>query len=346
MRRVRPAGTDPSDQEDPKDEQAEADSGDGPAVGLEKDEPKRQVPANLSGLGPPPKGVRSGDLLNYYLSEVRRYPLLSPEEERGYALRFAETGDREAAQRLVTSNLRLVIKIAFQYHRQWANVLDLIQEGNVGLVEALSRYDPSREIRFSSYAQYWIRAMILRFLLDNFRLVRLGSTRAGRKLFFQLQKERDRLMQEGVTPSSRLIAERLGVTETDVDAVDQHMRAPALSLHVPAGDDPEGRTLSEIVPENIAHDPEVGASQAEFSGLLREKLAKFAEENVKDDRERVIWESRMVAAEPISLSELGDRFGVSKERIRQVEARLRKKLKQYLEQEFGDEIDFEFSENG
>merc|ERR1711977_701084 len=97
-----------------------------------------------------------------------RYPLLSKEEERAYAVRYSETGDREAAERLVTSNLRLVIKIAFQYHRNWANVLDLIQEGNMGLVEALSRFDPAREIRFSSYAQYWIRAMILRFLLDNY----------------------------------------------------------------------------------------------------------------------------------------------------------------------------------
>ncbi|MEO0602600.1 MAG: sigma-70 family RNA polymerase sigma factor, partial [Myxococcota bacterium] len=160
---------------------------------------QRKLPAGLPGLKAPPAGTRSKDLLNFYLSEVRRYPLLSAEEEKVYANRFVESEgeDREAAERLVTANLRLVIKIAFQYHRQWANVLDLIQEGNVGLVEALSRYDPSREIRFSSYAQYWIRAMILRFLLDNFRLVRLGSTRAGRKLFFQLQKERDRLLREG-----------------------------------------------------------------------------------------------------------------------------------------------------
>jgi RNA polymerase sigma-32 factor len=315
------------------------------AAEVVEDVPRRQVPAGLTGLGPPPKGVRSGDLLNYYLAEVRRYPLMTLEEERFHALRFADTGDRESAERLVTSNLRLVIKIAFQYHRQWANVLDLIQEGNVGLVEALSRYDASREIRFSSYAQYWIRAMILRFLLDNFRLVRLGSTRAGRKLFFQLQKERDRMMQEGQHPTSRLIAERLGVSEMEVDAVDQHMRAPALSLHAPAGDDPEGRTLSEIVPEGIAHDPEDQSARQEFQGLLREKLARFAREHVRDDRERVIWETRMVATEPISLSELGDQFGVSKERIRQVEARLRKKLKLFLEQELGDEIDFEFSEN-
>jgi RNA polymerase sigma-32 factor len=143
------------------------------------DKPVREVPADLPALKAAPRSItRSGDLLAYYLAEVRRYPLMDPEEERKYAVAFQEHGDRQAAEKLVTANLRLVIKIAFQYHRQWANVLDLIQEGNVGLVEALRRYDPYREIRFSSYAQYWIRAMILRFLLDNFRLVRLGSTRA------------------------------------------------------------------------------------------------------------------------------------------------------------------------
>ncbi|MEN0068283.1 MAG: sigma-70 family RNA polymerase sigma factor [Myxococcota bacterium] len=307
---------------------------------------QRKLPAGLPSLKAPPAGTRSKDLLNFYLSEVRRYPLLSAEEEKVYANRFVDSGgeDREAAERLVTANLRLVIKIAFQYHRQWANVLDLIQEGNVGLVEALSRYDPSREIRFSSYAQYWIRAMILRFLLDNFRLVRLGSTRAGRKLFFQLQKERDRLLREGTNPTSRLIAENLGVSEQEVDAVDRHMRAPALSLHAPAGDDPEGRTLSEVVPETDANDPEDSAARSELSGIVQEKLATFAAEQVKGEREKMIWEQRMIASDPVSLSSLGEHFGVSKERIRQIEARMKKKLKAYLEEELGDEIDFEFSD--
>lgn len=312
---------------------------------VEADQPKRKLPPGLPALKAPPKGVtRSKDLLNFYLAEVRRYPLLSAEDEKVIAQRFVATGDRDAAERLVTANLRLVIKIAFQYHRQWANVLDLIQEGNVGLVEALSRYDPSREIRFSSYAQYWIRAMILRFLLDNFRLVRLGSTRAGRKLFFQLQKERDRLMKEGIKPTSRLIAERLGVAEHEVDAVDQHMRAPALSLHAPTGDDPDGRTLSEVVPESDPRDPEDNAARSELTGIVQEKLAEFAAENLRDDRDKMIWNDRMVATDPVSLSSLGEHFGVSKERIRQVEARLKKKLKAYLEAELGDEIDFEFSE--
>ena len=195
----------------PKDEElANVDE----VEGADEQDSPRKVPSNLPALGAPPASVRSGskkDLLSYYLSEVRKYPLLTREEEKEAAIKFVEEGDAQAAERLVTANLRLVIKIAFQYHRQWANVLDLIQEGNVGLVEALSRYDPYREIRFSSYAQYWIRAMILRFLLDNFRLVRLGSTRAGRKLFFQLQKERDRLMAEGINPTHKVLAERLGV---------------------------------------------------------------------------------------------------------------------------------------
>ncbi len=304
---------------------------------------RRKVPAKISGLKAPPRSVRSKDLLNFYLAEVRKYPLLSAEDERAHAISFAETGDPEAAERLVTANLRLVIKIAFQYHRQWANVLDLIQEGNVGLVEALSRYDVSREIRFSSYAQYWIRAMILRFLLDNFRMVRLGSTRAGRKLFFQLQKERDRLMREGLNPSPKLLAERLGVKEKDVHDVDQHMRAPALSLHAPAGDETEGRSLSEVVPEKLANNPEDKAGRHELAELYRVKLSTFATEQLRDDRERTIWDDRMIATDPVSLSELGGRFGVSKERVRQIEARIKKRLKAYLEDELGDEIAFEFS---
>lgn len=310
------------------------------------DEPKREVPRNLPLLSAPPRSItRTGDLLAYYLAEVRRYPLLDPEQERKLAVAYNEQGDQRAAEALVTANLRLVIKIAFQYHRQWANVLDLIQEGNVGLVEALRRYDPYREIRFSSYAQYWIRAMILRFLLDNFRLVRLGSTRAGRKLFFQLQKERDRLVQEGIQPSPKMLAERLGVAESEVNAVDQHMRAPALSLHGPAGEDEGGRTLAEVVPEKRTIDPESSASSHELGAIVKGKLDTFAA-TLTDERERTIWERRMIAQDPVSLSELGEEFGVSKERIRQVEARIKKRLRQYLEDELGEEIAFEFQVPG
>ena len=300
--------------------------------------PSPQLPSLRSSS----RGTSVGDTLAFYLAEVRRYPLLSLEEERAYAVRYTETGDREAAERLVTANLRLVIKIAFQYHRSWANVLDLIQEGNVGLVEALSRFDPGREVRFSSYAQYWIRAMILRFLLDNYRMVKLGSTRAGRKLFFQLQKERDRLLKAGVEPTPRLLADNLGVSEKDLNDFDQHMRAPALSFDAPVGDGALGRPLSETVAEESPQNPEDQAARGELGTRVRDKLNHFFKTSIVDEREQVIWKERMVADDPVSLSRLGERFGVSKERVRQLEARLKKRLKQFLENELGDEIDFEF----
>ena len=281
-----------------------------------------------------------GDLLAHYLSEVRRYALLDPEEERKVALSWYEQGDPSAAERLVTANLRLVVKIAFQYHRQWANVLDLIQEGNVGLVEALSRYDPYRGIRFSSYAQYWIRAMILRFLMDNFRLVRLGSTRNGRKLFFQLQKERERLLREGVPASPQQLAARLDVPESEVIAVDQHMRAPAMSLHAPVGGE-DGRSLAEVVPDDDSAGPEEKVAEHQLGALVQGKLAAF-QATLEDDRERAIWSERLVAAEPASLSDLGECYDVSKERIRQIEVRIKRRLKSFLQQELGEEIDFEF----
>lgn len=308
---------------------------------LGDENPVRALPSQLPALSAPRGRSGGGDLLSYYLSEVRRYPLLDPEEERRLAISWHEQGDTSAAERLVTANLRLVVKLAFQYHRQWSNVLDLIQEGNVGLVEALRRYDPYRGIRFSSYAQYWIRAMILRFLMDNFRMVRLGSTRNGRKLFFQLQKEKERLIKEGLKPTTRLLAERLDVTETEINAVDQHLRAPAMSLDAPAGGAEEGRSLSDVVADEGADSPLERVSQQQLGSLVQEKLSAFAE-TLTDLRERAIWDSRLTAADPVPLSELGTQFGVSKERIRQVEARMRKRLRAFLQDELGDEIDFEF----
>lgn len=295
--------------------------------------------ASVTALKAPPRSItKTKDLLSFYMAEVRKHPILTPEEEHEYAVRFREEGDREAAEKLVTSNLRLVIKIAFQYHRQWANVLDLIQEGNVGLVEALTRYDPYRDVRFSTYAQHWIKAMIRRFLLDNIRLVRFGSTRAGRKLYYQLNKERDRLIAEGLPPTPRLIAERLGVKESEVHLVDAQLRAPAMSLDSPAGD--EGRPLGETVAAPEARSPEDEAARLEMGSRLKVTLGAFADALV-DERERIIWTERLISNDPASLASLGTRFGVSKERVRQLEARMKKRLKAHIEKEHG-EIDFEF----
>lgn len=301
----------------------------------------KPVPSTLPALSTPRGSMPTKDLLNYYLAELRKYPLLSPEDEREVAIAYYEDGDQKAGERLVTANLRLVVKLAFQYHRQWSNVLDLIQEGNVGLVQALSRYDPYRGIRFSSYAQYWIRAMILRFLMDNYRLVRLGSTRAARQLFFQLRKERERLIKEGLQPKTKLIAERLSVPEREVIAVDRHMRAPAMSIDAPLSDG-EGRALVDIMPDEDASGPETNVLRGQMHEVVKQMLDAFAED-LRDERELAIWHERLVAQEPLSLSALGQRFGVSKERIRQLEVRIRRNLKNYLRKELGEEIDFEFT---
>ena len=293
----------------------------------------RQLPATR-------EQVAQTDLLQAYLSEVRKHSLLSPEEERALAEQDVDSGDPLAAQRLISANLRLVVKLAFQYHRQWSNVLDLIQEGNVGLMEALKRYDPYRGIRFSSYAQYWIRAMILRFLMDNFRIVRLGTTRSGRKLFFQLNKERERLLEAGYSASTLELAQSLDVPESEVVLMDQHMRAPALSIHAPVGDE-EGRMLEEVVAPEVQVATDDQAAENELGSLVQRELVRFRE-SLSSDRERMIWDDRLTSMDPASLSELGQRFGVSKERVRQLEARIRSALKAQLQHSLGDEIDFSF----
>ncbi|GDX82511.1 RNA polymerase sigma factor [Deltaproteobacteria bacterium] len=341
-----------STQPDENDEIDGADEGDGEEIldasgevvdplGNEARRPLPKLPAIAGGRHTLAGG---GDLLTHYLQEIRRYALLDPEEEKRVALQYYDNADPASAERLVTANLRLVVKIAFQYHRQWANVLDLIQEGNVGLVEALSRFDPYRGIRFSSYAQYWIRAMILRFLMDNFRLVRLGSTRNGRKLFFQLQKERQRLLAEGQPATTKALAERLEVPESEVIAVDQHMRAPAMSLTTPVAGE-EGRPLQDVVPDEESLDPEQRVAGSQLGELVQSKLKAF-EATLEDDRERAIWRLRLMAGEPASLSDIGDRYNVSKERIRQIEARIKARLKNYLQHELGDEMDFDFEVPG
>jgi RNA polymerase sigma-32 factor len=321
------------DEEALAEQRLDTDSSPPLATGPSSKQPAPLLPA----LRPNTRTARSGDLLGYYLAEVRRYPLLDPEEEKELAIRYQDDGDPEAAQRLVTSNLRLVVKLAYQYHRQWANVLDLIQEGNVGLVEALSRYDPYRGIRFSSYAQYWIRAMILRFLMDNYRMVRLGSTRHGRKLFFQLQKERDHLIKQGIQPSTLALSKALNVPEQEVINVDRHLSAPALSLDAPTGSTGEGRPLSEVVASHRADNPETNVARNELGDVFRAQLEVF-ETTLRDERERTIWHERLTATEPVSLTALGKRYGVSKERIRQVEARMKRRLREHLTRELGDEI--------
>src|SRR5258708_15504744 len=167
------------------------------------------------------------------MAEVWGHPLLSREEEHELAVKFARTRDPELAWRLVTANLRLVVKIAHEYRRAAFSLLDLIQEGNVGLMHAVQKYDPFRGVKLSSYAAWWIRAYILRYLMDNWRMVKLGTTQAQRKLFFNLRKEQERLLGQGFEAQPALLAEKLEVSEQDVREMDQRLGNDEVSLHPP-----------------------------------------------------------------------------------------------------------------
>lgn len=270
------------------------------------------------------------------MDEVRRYQVLDRESERKIAERFKETGDAKAAYQLVTSNLRLVVKIALEYRHAYRNVLDLIQEGNVGLMMALRKFDPDRGNRFGTYAQWWIRAYILKFLMDNFTLVKMGTTQAQRKLFYNLKREKNRLEQMGIEPSTTALASSLDVQEKDIHEMESRMRGGTeLSLHAPlsAGSEAGSGTLIDVIPDGESG-PEELVEKEELSALLSRKMAVFQE--TLEGRSLIIWKKRLVAEDPMTLQELGDHFDVSRERARQLEARLLQQFKAFLRKELPD----------
>jgi len=276
------------------------------------------------------------DPLAAYMRDVQRYPLLSPDEEKELAVRWYEHGDVDAARQLVTANLRLVVKIAYDYRRAYKNLLDLVQEGNIGLMQAVKKFDPYKGVKLSSYAAWWIRAYILRYILNNFRLVKLGTTQAQRKLFFNLKKEKARLSAMGIDPTPERIAERLDVTPDEVAQMDRRMAAGDASLDAPMGSD-EGRQVARIdlLPGKGRRIDELLADE-EIGDMLKEKLYEFAE--TLEGKEKVIFDKRLLADDPQTLQQLGTEFGVSRERVRQLEKRLLQKLKNYISQELGEGV--------
>jgi RNA polymerase sigma-32 factor len=292
-------------------------------------------------LPPDEKGLVL-DPLQQYLSRLRHIEPLPPEEQQGLAIKFQEAGDVVAAQKLVVTNLRLVVKIAREYQRRWADLLDLIQEGNVGLAEAVRRYDPYRGVRFTSYAQYWIRAMILNYLMTHFQPVKIGSTRAGRKLFYNLKKAREQLRRQGKEVTPRLIADMLDVDEAEVVRVAGYLDAPPVSIDAQAPGY-EKTTYGELLPATT-ESPEEAAGEREVGMQIARTIQDYGKTLVKE-REIAIWSERMIAEDPVSLVKLGDRFGVSKERVRQVEAQIRTRFKHFLIERHGADIQFEFLNN-
>jgi RNA polymerase sigma-32 factor len=275
------------------------------------------------------------DPLQRYLTEIRRFPLLSREEEHRLAVEYKEYGNVEAAYKLVTANLRLVVMIAREYQKAFKTLLDLIQEGNMGLMEAVKNFDPYRGVRFPSYAVWWIRAYMIRYIMNDWRMVKIGTTQAQRKLFFNLQKEKERIEAEGLTPGPKLLAQRLNVKEDELVEMEQRLASRDLSVDVPVGDDEEA-TMLNFLPDN-KQSPEDEFADTQFREVLREKMAQFGK-NLKD-KELVIYEERLLNEEPLTSREIGEKYGISRERVRQIEERVKKKLKNYLSKELKDVSD-------
>jgi len=284
-------------------------------------------------IQPDKKALVPFDPLQMYLFEAKQYNLLTVEEEKKLAIRVREHNDEKAAYRLITSNLRLVIKIAMDFHRYWTkNLLDLIQEGNVGLLHAVRKFDPYRGIKFSYYASFWIKAYILKFIMDNWKLVKIGTTQSQRKLFFNLAKERDKLISQGFSPEPRLLAERLDVKEAEVVEMSQRLGGWELSLSSPINDDSR-ETYDSYIPDPSI-DIEDQLSEFQSRQLLTNKLAEFRK--TLSGKEADIFDSRIIAEKPLTLQELGGKYNISRERIRQIQEKIIKNIKKWLKEKIPD----------
>jgi RNA polymerase sigma-32 factor len=297
--------------------------------------PAKEAPREKGG-----GGLVRYDPLRAYMAEVARHPVLSREEEHALAVRYTETGDVDAAYKLVASNLRLVVKIAHEYRRTAFQLLDLVQEGNLGLMQAVKKYDPWKGVKLSSYAAWWIRAYIIRFIMENWRMVKLGTTQAQRKLFFNLAKEREKLLARGIDPTPRLLAKNLDVEVKDVEEMTARMAGDDLSLDAPlsAGDEDSRQTHLDRVTASNAANADDQIADEELRRIFREKLDSFAK-TITDEKERFIFDRRLLPPDgepPLTLQEVGDRFKLTRERARQIEAKLTARLRDWLKAEIPD----------
>ncbi|OPY74620.1 MAG: RNA polymerase sigma factor RpoH [Syntrophorhabdus sp. PtaU1.Bin153] len=265
------------------------------------------------------------DPLSVYLREAAKYPMLSREEEREITRLVYDEQDLDAAEKLAVSNLRLVVKIALGYYGTYLNILDLIQEGNEGLLHAVKKYDPYKGTKFSTYAQFWIRAYILKYIMDSWSLVKVGTTQGQRRLFYRLNKEKRRLETLGLYPAPKLLANTLGVKEADVIDMETRLSLTDVSLDAPITDKGDDTGMDLLSSDE---DVEEIVSEKEKSVLLAEKVKAFRA--TLNEKEVCIFDCRVMAETRLSLQQIGTKFQISRERVRQIEQRVIKKARENL----------------
>ncbi len=272
--------------------------------------------------------------IDAYLREVRRHALLTIEEERELTRRYADTRDPADGKRLVEANLRLVVKLARDFARGPVPMIDLIQEGNMGLMQAVKKFDPDKGVRFATYAVWWIRAHVLQYLMSNQSLLRYGNSKTQRQLFYNLKKEQERLRKKGIEPTAKAVARELQVETMEVLAVQARLNPGSqVSFDAPVGGDQEGRALSDVLPAG-GPSIEEEAQRAEMNAQLNEEFDRFAE--TLNERERIVWDRRIRARNPLTLRALGAELGVTGERVRMLEVRIRSNLKRRLKRNLPD----------
>ena len=278
----------------------------------------------MSSRGLPALSGESG--LSRYLTEIRKFPLLSPEDEYMFAKRLKEHGDSQAAHRLVTSHLRLVAKIAMGYRGYGLPISEIVSEGNVGLMQAVKRFEPDKGFRLATYAMWWIRASIQEYVLRSWSMVKMGTTAAQKKLFFNLRKAKSHIgaIEEGdLTPEHvATLSDRLGVTEREVTDMNRRLSGPDSSLNAPLRSESESEWQDWLADDTMDQETRL-AEREEMGG--RHNLLSGAMEKLTE-RERDIINARRLQDEPATLEELSQKFGVSRERVRQIEVRAFEKL--------------------
>lgn len=267
------------------------------------------------------------DPLSRYIAEIRRYPLLTREQEQELTQKYKATRDPAIAQVLVTSNLRFVVKIAAEYTKFGAKLIDLIQEGNVGLMHAVKEFNPDKGVRLITYAVWWIRGFIQEFLMRQYSMVRIGTTQNQRKLFYQLQKQSEELERLGFKDAVAQISGRLGVSEEEVIDMKQRLSGRDVSLDAPVNEAQTSHLLDmQSDPNEVELDDQLG--HLEQLKMLREKI-----EDIRPDlneKELFLLDNRLLADEPLTLQDIGDKYGITREAVRQLEARLLLKLRKQM----------------
>lgn len=294
--------------------------------------PPREPEAELFETGnDDSKAIAPADPVARYMAEIRRYPLLSREQEHELAVRYRETGDPKAAEQLVTANLRFVVKVAAEYSKFGARLIDLVQEGNVGLMHAVREFNPYKGVRLITYAVWWIRGYIQEYLMRQYSMVRIGTTATQKKLFYQLQREKEQLERMGRQEGLAQLSGKLGISPEEIEDMRQRLSARDVSLDQPLKDDSTNRLIDyqTASSDEASLDDQLGLQ--EQLHVLTDIIEKLRP--TLNERETFLLDARLLSDEPMTLQEIGEKYKITREAVRQMEVRLLEKIRKTMQEQ-------------